>query len=396
MINSIRHQSLKNKNILLRVDLNVPFKDGKILDDTRIKCAIPTLKLILKNKGRPIILSHFGRPKGHISPELSLKHILPSLISHLGENIIFCNAITGNKIKSFIEKSPANTSILLENTRFLAGEETNDPNTGQMLANLGELFCNDAFSACHRAHASTVGVTKILPGFSGLLLEKELLTLKTALLKPKRPTVAIVGGSKVSTKISLLENLVKRVDDIIIGGGMANTFFLAGRKEIGKSIFEKDYIFLIDRILDQAERFQCKIHLPIDIVCSSKLVRGTKYSVYSSECCPPNKLILDSGPKTVQNIKTVLENCSTLIWNGPLGAFEVPPFDKATKEVAEFVAQLTKSKKIKSFAGGGDTVSALRSAGVFDDFTYVSNAGGAFLEWLEGKKLPGLKALESP
>ncbi len=394
MFNSIRDVSVKNKDVVVRSDLNVPFKNGKILDTSRIIESIPTLKLILRRKGRPIILSHFGRPKGNFNTSLSLKNILPCLIEYLGENVVFCDSLEQQEITNFISKCSPKVPILIENTRFFDGEEGNSILTSKMFSNLGDLFCNDAFSSCHRAHASTVGIAKEIPSVSGLLLEKEIFALESTLANPTPPIVAIVGGAKIETKITLLISLVKLVDHLIIGGGMANTFLFANNKEIGRSIYEKDKARLIKKIYNQAKIFNCNIHLPLDLVCAPGLDTTESTSIHDADNCPSNQMILDAGPKTILHIRSILENCSTLIWNGPLGAFETPPYDNATNKTAKLAARLTKAKKLKSVAGGGDTISALKSSSVFNDFTYISNAGGAFLEWLERKPLPGLNVLE--
>ena len=393
MIKSIIEASIANKDVLIRVDLNVPFEKGKVSDTSRIMAILPTINYIVQNNGRPILISHFGRPKEKGDVEFSLNRILTALHNAFGTNVSFCPDLDSESIKKFINQTPKEKIILLENTRFFEGEETNSPKLSKMLAGLADLFCNDAFSACHRSHASTVGVARYLPSYSGLLLEKEIMALEKVLSKPKKPVVAVIGGSKVSTKITLLNNLIHKVNHIVIGGGMANTFLFAKNQEVGLSLCEKNLANIARKILTDARRFNCKIHLPLDIVCATALKIEAKSTIYEIDACPKNKMILDAGPKTIENIRDIFELCSTLIWNGPLGAFEISPFNNATKSVALIASRLTKEKKLLSIAGGGDTVAALNSSGAANDFSYISNAGGAFLEWMEGKSLPGVNAL---
>ena len=395
MIRSIRDATLFNKDVLLRVDLNVPFEKEEVSDTSRIKAIIPTINLVLEKGGRPILLSHLGRPKKTFNHSLSLKKILPILIETFKRKISFCSSLDQQSIKAFLKKVPRNKIILLENTRFFEGEEDNSPLLSNMFAELGDLYCNDAFSAAHRAHASTDGVAKLLPSYSGLLLEQELSALSKTVINSKKPVTAIIGGSKVSTKIKLLENLIKKVEHIIIAGGMANTFLYAQQKEIGTSICEKDLIKISLKIQTMAKKYNCQIHLPLDIVCAKKFKENQRTSILDIEACPVDEMILDCGPKTTANVKKVLSWSKTLIWNGPFGAFEIKPFNTATEEVAKIVAEFTKNGKLLSIVGGGDTISALKSTETLKDFTYTSNAGGAFLEWMEGKELPGLKALNS-
>lgn len=393
MIKSIREASLANKNVLIRVDLNVPFEKGKVSDYSRITAIVPTIRYVIEKGGRPVLMSHFGRPKHKSDNNLSLKRILPILKDILKIDITFCNCLDEKSIKALIKRTPTQKLILLENTRFFDGEESNSPKLSKMFSGLCDIFCNDAFSASHRAHASIAGVAGHLPSYSGLLLEKELIALTDGLLKPKTPVVAVIGGSKVSTKITLLNNLVQKVDHIVIGGGMANTFLFAQNKEIGLSLCEKNLIHSVHEVFTHAKTYDCKIHLPLDIVCANTLTSRAQATIFDTNLCPKNEMILDAGPKTVENIKKILKICNTLIWNGPLGAFEIVPFDASTNAIAIAAALLTKEKKLLSIAGGGDTVSALNSTGVINDFSYISNAGGAFLEWMEGKNLPGLAAL---
>ena len=393
MIETISKASVLNKNVLIRVDLNVPFEGNKVSDLSRMVAILPTINHVIKKGGRPILMSHLGRPTSQDVGSHSLSQLLPNLRELLDIDIIFCKYLDEKSIRALIKKTPKTKLILLENIRFFEGEETNSPKLSKMLAGFGELFCNDAFSVSHRSHASTVGVANHLPSYSGLLLDKELTALERLLIRPKKPIVAVIGGSKVSTKITLLNHLIKKVDHIVIGGSMANTFLFAKKKEIGISLCERGLINIAKEILTNAKNFNCKIHLPLDIVCATTLNAKVKPKVYEVNACPKNKMILDSGPKTVANIKNTLEMSKTLIWNGPLGAFEIVPYNTSTDAVAVIASKLTKEKKLLSIAGGGDTVSSLNSSGVASDFSYVSNAGGAFLEWLEGKSLPGLTAL---
>ena len=395
MINPISNATLKNKRVLIRVDLNVPFERGKVSDASRIIATIPTIKFVLKNGGRPILISHFGRPENQSNEDFSLKKIIPELTKLIGVGVEFIESLDYNFIQKSINSIPKNKIVLLENSRLFDGEESNSIALSSIFAKFGDLYCNDAFSVSHRTHASIVGITRLLPSYAGLHLKKEITALNQALLDPQKPLVAIVGGSKVSTKLSLLNNLLPKVDHIIVGGGMANTFLFAQNKEIGSSICEKHLIELAQKIQSNAKKFNCKIHLPVDAICAYSFDNKRDITIHKINSCPREKMILDCGPQTVSNIGKILQTAKTLIWNGPLGAFENPPFNKATEEVAKIAATLTKGKKLLSVAGGGDTVAALKNAKVLSEFTYVSNAGGAFLEWIEGKELPGLKALET-
>ena len=393
MIKSIRDASLNNKDVLIRVDLNVPFKKGRITDLSRIIAILPTVNYVIKNSGRPILMSHFGRPENKNDKAFSLRQILQDLKNELCKEVTFCEHLDQPSISTFIRNTSKTSIILLENTRFFDGEEKNCPKLSKMLSGLGDLFCNDAFSASHRSHASTVGVAEHLPSYSGLLLEKEVAALNSALSKPEKPVVAVIGGSKISTKITLLQNLVTKVDHIVIGGGMANTFLFAQNKNIGASLYEKKFKSTAKYILEEARKFNCKIHLPVDVVCATGLSPNQKPTLHDATACPENKMILDVGPKTIAKITKVFKTSKTLIWNGPIGVFEVTPFNTATDSIAVVAALLTKEKKLLSIAGGGDTVFALNSSGTSNDFSYISYAGGAFLEWMEGKILPGISAL---
>jgi phosphoglycerate kinase len=380
---------LKDKIVLVRVDINVPVEDGKVTDATRIIRIVPTIRDILAAGGMPVLLAHFGRPKGKVVPEMSLRVTLPALEDALGQAVIFMESPD----RTALEALPKGTVVLLENLRFDAGEEANDPAMAQRLASLGDLFVNDAFSAAHRAHASTTGVAELLPNCAGRLMQAELQALQAALGTPKPPVVAVVGGAKVSTKLDLLSNLVTKVDHLVIGGGMANTFLFAQGFEIGTSLAERDMADTARDILARAVQQGCQIILPVDVVVAAEFKAGAANSVHHAQDCPAEGMILDAGPATVALITDTLMAAETLIWNGPLGAFEIAPFDTATVAAARVAASLTRDGQLISVAGGGDTVAALNHAGVAGDFTYVSTAGGAFLEWMEGKTLPGVAAL---
>jgi len=381
------------KRVLLRADFNVPLKDGRVTDDTRIRRTLPTIQTLLDGGAKVIVLSHLGRPKGR-DPSLSLRPVAAVLAALLGRKVAFCEDCIGPEAEAAVAALPRGGLLLLENLRFHAGEEANDPAFVAALAKLGEVFVNDAFSAAHRAHASTEGLARRLPAAAGRLMQEELRQLARALDQPERPLVAIVGGAKVSTKLDLLGNLVGKVNTLIIGGGMANTFLFAEGHDVGRSLCEKDLAETARRILAKARAAETHILLPIDTVVASELKEGVEAEFASVAELPAEKMILDIGPQTLAAIEAALRKARTLVWNGPLGAFETPPFDNATHEVALLVSRLTKSGYLVSVAGGGDTVAALAAAKVDGDLTYVSTAGGAFLEWLEGKALPGVQALE--
>lgn len=386
---------LSGKVVLVRVDINVPVEDGVVTDATRIEKIVPTIRDILAQGGKPVLLAHFGRPKGKPVPEMSLRVTLPELEKALGQKVAFADDCIGAAAKTAVAAMQPGDVLLLENTRFHAGEEENDKGIAAGLAALGQVFVNDAFSAAHRAHASTEGIARLLPSLAGRLMEAELKALIAALGDPERPVVAVVGGAKVSTKLDLLGNLVQKVNHLVIGGGMANTFLVAKGVEVGKSLAERDMADTAREILAKADAAGCRIHLPIDIVVAREFKAGAASQTLGVAECPADAMILDAGPKTVAELTDVFEGCRTLIWNGPLGAFEIEPFDAATNAAARKVAELTKAGRLISVAGGGDTVAALNKAGVADDFTFISTAGGAFLEWMEGKQLPGVAALET-
>ena len=391
--NRIEDLDIDGKVVLTRVDLNVPMENGVVTDTTRIEKIVPTIKAIQAAGGKPVLLAHFDRPKGQRVESMSLKQVVPALEAALGQPVTFAEEAVGGPAKRAVAAMQPGDVVLLENTRFYPGEEANDPTFAASLAALGQAYVNDAFSAAHRAHASTEGIARLLPSAAGKLMEAELDALNAALGDPQRPVVAVVGGAKVSTKLDLLGNLVEKVDHLVIGGGMANTFLLAKGAEIGKSLAERDMTDTALEILDKAEKAGCQIHLPVDVVVAREFKANADFEILPVEECAPDVMILDAGPATVDAIVGVFEECRTLIWNGPLGAFEIPPFDAATNAAAQAAAKLTREGKLVSVAGGGDTVAALNKAGVADDFTFISTAGGAFLEWMEGKELPGVAAL---
>ncbi len=386
---------LGGKVVMTRVDLNVPVENGEVTDATRIERIVPTVRDILDKGGKPVLMAHFGRPKGQRVDDMSLRVVLPALQQALGVPVKFAEDCIGAPAKRAVADLQAGEVLLLENTRFHAGEETNDGIFAASLGALGEVYCNDAFSAAHRAHASTEALARILPACAGRLMQAELKALEAALGNPARPVIAIVGGAKVSTKLDLLGNLVARVDRLVIGGGMANTFLAAKGVEVGKSLAEHDMAETARQILEKAKETGCEILLPGDIVVAREFKAGADSETLDVAACPADAMILDAGPQTVEAIKKAMAASQTLIWNGPLGAFEIPPFDAATVAAAQEAARLTREGHLVSVAGGGDTVAALNQAGVADDFSYVSTAGGAFLEWMEGKTLPGVAVLET-
>ena len=382
------------KVVLTRVDLNVPMEEGRVSDATRIERIKPTISDILAAGGKPVLMAHFGRPKGAHVPEMSLGLIRAKVEEVLGVPVDFAEDCIGVPAKTAVAGLAAGRVLLLENTRFHTGEESNDAMFAASLAALGDVYVNDAFSAAHRAHASTEALARLRPAAAGRLMEAELKALEAALSEPVRPVVAVVGGAKVSTKLDLLGNLVRKVNTLVIGGGMANTFLAAKGIDVGKSLAEHDMTDTAREIVAKAEEAACDILLPVDVVCAREFAAGAENITVAADACPADHMILDAGPKTVALIAEAFEAAKTVIWNGPLGAFEIDPFDGATMAAAKQAAERTKSGGLVSVAGGGDTVAALNQAGVADDFTYVSSAGGAFLEWMEGKTLPGVAALE--
>lgn len=388
---SLDDMDLRGKRVLVRVDINVPFENGQVSDTTRIDRIVPTINDILAAGGTPILIAHFGRPKGKPVPEMSLRITLPALEAALGRRVTFVEKPSREAINAM----PYDSVVLLENTRFTPMEEANDPAMAKFLASLGDVYCNDAFSAAHRAHASTEGVAHLLPSCAGRLMAEELGALDQALGNPQRPVVAVVGGAKVSTKLDLLGNLVSKVDHLVIGGGMANTFLAAQGISVGKSLCEHDLAETARDILKKADAAGCEVILPRDIVVAREFKAGAANQILAPDACPEDAMILDAGPATVAYIAEVLEKAKTLVWNGPLGAFEIAPFDAATNAAAAKAAELSRAGKLISVAGGGDTVAALNQADSAKDFTYISTAGGAFLEWMEGKTLPGVAALDA-
>ncbi len=385
---------LDGKTVLTRVDINVPVEDGRVTDATRITRIVPTVRDILARGGKPVLLAHFGRPKGKVVPEMSLRQVVPALQDALGVPVKFAEDCIGAPARQAVAALQPGEVLLLENTRFHPGEESNDPAFAAALAALGDIYVNDAFSAAHRAHASTEGIARLLPSAAGRLMEAELRALEAALGRPERPVVAVVGGAKVSSKLELLSNLIRKVEYLIIGGGMANTFLAARGIEVGRSLAEHEMTDTARDILKAADEAGCEIILPVDVVVAREFRANPPIEVVPADACPADAMILDAGPETVARIGEVFRSCRTLIWNGPLGAFELEPFDSATNAAAELAAELTEAGRLISVAGGGDTVAALNKAGAAARFTYISTAGGAFLEWMEGKVLPGVAALE--
>jgi phosphoglycerate kinase len=391
---TLQGADLTGKTALVRVDFNVPMENGQITDDTRLKAALPTIALLSKAGAKVVLLAHFDRPKGKRVPEMSLKPILPALSKLVGRQVSWADDCIGADAKAVVDGLKPGGVALLENLRYHAGEEKNDPAFAAELAKLGDIYVNDAFSAAHRAHASTEGVAKLLPAYPGLSMERELNALDAALGSPQRPVIGIVGGSKVSTKLDLLKNLVTKLDKLAIGGGMANTFLYAQGHDVGASYCEKDLAETAREIIRLAGQNNCKLFLPIDIVVAEQMAKGVPTRVRNLGNVDEHERILDAGPETVERLKRAMGNSKTLIWNGPLGVFEIPPFDKGTVEAAKEAAKLAKEGKLVAVAGGGDTVSAMNHAGVANDLTFISTAGGAFLEWMEGKVLPGVEALK--
>lgn len=392
---TLDEMTLADKAVLVRVDLNVPLENGAVSDDTRIQRIVPTIRDILNAGGKPVLLSHFGRPKGTHRPDMSLRPLAEPLAAAVGVPVMFCADCRGPAAQAAVAAQRPGQVVLLENSRFQPGEEKNDPDLAAAFAELGDVYCNDAFSCSHRAHASTEGVAHLLPSCGGRLMEAELGALDAALGNPKRPLAALVGGAKVSTKLDLLSNLVEKVDHLIIGGAMANTFLAAQGFDVGKSLCEHDMTDTASAILKKAQDTGCNVLLPDDVVVAREFKAGAPSKTVPADQCPPDAMILDAGPQTVALINDVLEQAKTLIWNGPMGAFEIAPFDAATTAAAQKVAERTRAGALVSVAGGGDTVAALNHAGVTGDFSYVSAAGGAFLEWMEGKTLPGIAALST-
>ena len=375
---------------LVRVDLNVPMADGKVTDDTRLKALVPTVIELADKGAKLLLLSHFGRPKGEYKPEYSLEPVVAPLAAVLGRDVGFMQRPDQDAIAAL----PDGSITVLENSRFAAGEEQNDPGMAKAIASFGDFYVNDAFSTAHRAHVTTEGLAHHLPAYAGRSMERELTALDKALGNPEHPVAAVVGGAKVSSKLDVLRQMVEKVDHLIIGGGMANTFLAARGVNVGKSLCEHDLADVANDILEAADRADCTVHLPYDVVVAREFRPNPPTRTVNVHEVEPDEMILDIGPAAVEALSDVLKTCKTLVWNGPLGAFETPPFDVATVALAKTAAALTKEGQLLSVAGGGDTVAALNQAGVADDFSFVSTAGGAFLEWMEGKVLPGVEALK--
>ncbi|WP_341366334.1 phosphoglycerate kinase [Yoonia sp. BS5-3] len=386
---TIDDMDFAGKRALVRVDINVPVENGVVTDTTRIDRILPTVDYIRAKGGKVILMAHFGRPKGQVVPEMSLEIIAPAVADALGLPVTWVNSDYGDAVAEMRDDEV----LLLENLRFNPGEEKNDPEFAKRLASLADIYVNDAFSAAHRAHASTEAIAHLLPACAGRLMAEELSALEKALGTPERPVVAVVGGAKVSTKLDLLGNLVGKVDHLVIGGGMANTFLAAQGIDVGKSLCEHDLADTARDILGKADAAGCEIILPTDIVVAREFKAGADNETVAADACPADAMILDAGPATVAHISKTLAAAKTLVWNGPLGAFEIAPFDAATNAAAKEAAELSAAGKLVSVAGGGDTVAALNQAGASESFSYISTAGGAFLEWMEGKELPGVAAL---
>jgi phosphoglycerate kinase len=384
---------LTGQRVLVREDLNVPMQDGKVSDDTRLRATVQTISELSDRGAKVLVLAHFGRPKGERRDDMSLAPIAPALAAVLGRAVSFIDDCQGAAAATAVAALPNGAIAVLENTRFHQGEEKNDPALTDAMAALGDLYVNDAFSAAHRAHCSTEGLAHKLPAFAGRAMQVELEALEKALGKPEHPVAAVVGGAKVSSKLDVLRHLVARVDHLIIGGGMANTFLAARGVDVGKSLCEHDLTDTANAILDAADQAGCTVHLPYDVVVAKEFAANPPTRTVNVHEVAPDEMILDVGPAAVEALADVLKTCKTLVWNGPMGAFEIPPFDAATVALARTAAALTAEGQLISVAGGGDTVAALNHAGVAGDFTFVSTAGGAFLEWMEGRELPGVAAL---
>ena len=382
-------EAVRGQRVLVRVDMNVPMADGAVTDDTRLRAHVPTITELSDAGAKVLLLAHFGRPKGEYRPEFSLEPVVPVLADVLGRDVIFMQRPDNDAIDAL----PDGAIVVIENTRFAGGEEKNDPGMAKAIASFGNAFVSDAFSVSHRAHMSTEGIAHHLPAYAGRAMQAELDALEAALGNPEHPVAAVVGGAKVSTKLAVLEHLVTKVDHLIIGGGMANTFLAARGVDVGKSLCEHDLTDTALAILEAADRADCTVHLPYDVVVAKEFAPNPPTRTVNVHEVAQDEMILDIGPAAVEALGDAIKTCRTLVWNGPLGAFETPPFDAATVALAQTAAALTREGSLISVAGGGDTVAALNHAGVADDFTFVSTAGGAFLEWMEGKELPGVAAL---
>lgn len=392
-IRRIQDADVQGKRVLVRVDFNVPMKDGQVTDATRLESALPTIDHLVERGAKIILMAHFGRPKGQRVDTMSLEPVCQPLADLMGVELSFVDDVAGEDAIAAVDGMADGDVLLLQNTRFEAGEEKNEAGFAKALAALGDIYVNDAFSAAHRAHVSTEGVTRHLPAYAGLALQREIDHLVAALESPERPVIALVGGAKVSTKIDLLQNLVKKVDTLFVGGGMANTLLHAQGIKVGASLCEKDLVDTARAILAAAEESGCKLMLPSDVVLAKEFKPNPETRLAAAADVAENEMILDCGPATVVALGQAIDKAKTLIWNGPLGAFETPPFDTATVEAARHAARAAAQGDLIAVAGGGDTVAALNQAGAADDFTFISTAGGAFLEWMEGKTLPGVAAV---
>lgn len=393
MFKTLDDIDLSGKTALVRADLNVPMRDGEVTDATRIERLRPTVDDLIAAGAKVVLMSHFGRPKGQRVPEMSLQPVAEACANCLGRAVVFAEDCVGEAAQTAIDAAAPGAVVVLENLRYHAGEEADDPVFAKALADLGDVYVNDAFSAAHRAHASTHAIAKLLPAAAGRNMQAELEALEAALGEPERPVAALVGGAKVSSKLAVLNHLVDKVDLLIIGGGMANTFLHAMGKDVGKSLCEKDLADTAREILARADAVGCRVGLPHDVNVAAEFAAGAACETVRLDGVAADKMILDIGPETAAALAGELEACKTLIWNGPMGAFEIPPFDAGTVALARKAAELTQAGRLVSVAGGGDTVAALAAAGVSERFSYVSTAGGAFLEWMEGRTLPGVAAL---
>ena len=394
-LDQLLKENLKDKIVFVRVDLNIPIKDNLILDDTRIKRIIHTIKELSKHGCKICLLSHFGRPDGKNNENFSLKQVIPSLEKHLREKIIFSESLYGDNVKTILNNAPSKSIILFENTRFEEGEEKNDKELAKKISMNGNYFVNDAFSVSHRSHMSTTGLSNYLPSYSGRYLEQEILMINKALSVSEGKRLGIIGGSKISTKLKVLENLTEELDILFVGGGMANTFLLAQGFKIGKSLCEKSMLDTALNILETAKNKKCKIILPEDALIAKNMEKGTPFDEITIDKVPDDSLILDIGSKTIRSMNKCLSKVNSVVWCGPLGLFEVNPFQTGTVAIAKEISNLTKKNKLVSVAGGGDTVAALSQSNYDKDFTYISTAGGAFLELLAGEELPGIEVLKT-
>ena len=395
LIKSIINENVLGKTVFIRADLNIPMSDGKILDQTRIQRVTPTINFLKSSGAKVVICSHLGRPNGEYNKNFTLKPLVKTLSKILETDIRFSNSCVGQEALDIKRNLQANEILLLENVRFHEEETKNNLNFAKELSKGCDIFVNDAFSCCHRAHASLHGITNFLPAYSGILLDEEINALTSVLSSPIKPVAALVGGAKISTKINIIEYLITKMDYLIIGGAMANTFLVAEGYDVGKSLFEKDSVEIAKSILNKSKDLNCEIILPVDVVVSKTFQSNENTEIASSDMIPLDMMALDIGPKTIKKISLVFKNIKTLLWNGPLGAFELEPFGEGTFTLAKFASNLTVSKSLITVAGGGDTSSALNKAGVSSKFTYISSAGGAFLEWLEGIELPAISVLSN-